>query len=192
MTLGLFLDTETTGIGPKAHIAEVAVVVIENANDPDSKTLYEANVIFPTIIGWWNEDVAMRMHKENGLFDESLKVARQYNIPGNAFGTVDFLSREFWPITSKLIELSSEHNKNLEIIGDSPHFDRNVLRHTLVQRLEEWNVLSHRQIDVSSICRVMGIEKTPEERTHRATHCLKLCRENYRAIANARMRLMVQ
>lgn len=191
MTLGLFLDTETTGISPKAHIAEVAVVVIENANDPDSKTLYEANVIFPTTIGWWNEDVAVQMHKENGLFDESLKMGREY-LNGNMFGTVDFLNNEFWPVVDRLIRLSNEHNKNLEIIGDSPHFDRNVLRHTLVQRLEEWHVLSHRHIDVSSICRVMGIEKTGEERTHRATHCLKICRDNYRLIANARMKLMGQ
>lgn len=130
MTDYLWLDCEMTGLNNKTcRIIEVAALLTKDDLIPYAR--WEALVYQNPHVGW--EQVAMEMHKKNGLF-----AAMQRRGLDERDAIKSFIE---W------LESYTGSNQLLNLAGNSVHFDRNFL-------VEQWPeikpFLSHRHLDVSS------------------------------------------
>lgn len=149
----LFLDLETTGLNPKnCRIIEIAAILTDENFSAIDK--FESLIYQNANVGW--EDVALKMHKDSGLFDLVNKDGILEKDVEAKFSY--FLNDHFLP-----------KRKPFNLAGNSVHFDRGFL---LGQMPSIEKYLTHRHLDVSSVRLLMqacGVKSFNDSRpAHRA------------------------
>lgn len=154
----IMLDLETTGLGPKATIIEIAMGLL-GVNDQGVIEIVDSfdNVIRHPEELWWQPG-AYEMHRESGLLS-TLRATSKGNTPeAVAQGAC------YW------LQIKRRSDSQFVMCGNSVHADRAWLKADETWRPLE-KLFHHRMLDVSafqSTAELLG-EPTPEKKMgHRA------------------------
>jgi len=150
----LWLDFETTGLGPReSDILEVASGVAEfdrpfEVKEWRRECLYNSGPV-PRI-----DPKVLEMHDKSGLWEECRKS--------------QLFVKDIEDMLLGMIDIDTELNNTTTLAGSSVHFDLSFIREKMPRLAKQ---LHYRVYDVSSIvlfCRSLGMPKPEKSLAHRA------------------------